>query len=151
MKARQQLRSHMVKGILILLTMAPALPTLARMENRIESRSAAEPVIQITSVPARGEGPTSNGNIAGTVSGVNVKECKVVLFARTDKWYVQPLIADPYTAIGSDGRWEADIHLGYEYAALLVMAGYEPPATTGILPKINGTVLAIDRVPAKTQ
>jgi hypothetical protein len=151
MKAQQPFTSSMGRGILILLVTVLALPALARMENRVEGNSATEPAIKITSVPPRGEGPTSNGNIVGTVSGVNVKECKVVIFARTDRWYVQPMVADPYTVIGSDGHWEADIHLGYEYAALLVTTGYEPPATIGILPKVTGRVLAIDRVPAKIQ
>jgi hypothetical protein len=115
---------------------------------------AAEPSIRITLVPGPGEGSASNGAIGGTVGGISPeqqKECAVVVFSHTDKWYVQPTVASPYTPISDDGSWETDIHLGYEYAALLVRSSYRPPATAGALPKVGGDVLALARVPAKKQ
>jgi hypothetical protein len=106
----------------------------------ITSLSATEPGIQIT--------------IGGRVSGINLKECKdcaVVIFSRTDKWYVQPTVASPYTMISEDLSWETDIHLGYEYAALLVKPSYRPPPTTAALPKVGGDVLALTRATPKKQ
>jgi hypothetical protein len=83
--------------------------------------------------------------IAGRVSGVNVNGCKVVLFAHTDKWYVEPYISSPDTKIEDDGSWENDTYLGSEYAALLVGASYKPPSTTATLPNVGGPVQAIAR------
>src|SRR2546423_4648027 len=99
-----------------------------RPADSVGERSATKPGIRITDVPPRGAGPEAVERIAGTASGVSVKECKVVIFARTDKWYVQPYIASPDTSINDDGSWENDTHLGSEYAALLVKTSYKPPA-----------------------
>jgi len=122
-----------------------------------EGNPATTPNIKITLVPHRGAGPTEMERIGGTVSGVNVEECKVVIFARGgDTWYVQPYIDSPYTPIdkdGKNGKWENDTHLGSRYAALLIRysdnSPYKPPSTTGTLPRVGGVVLAIAEVPAK--
>jgi hypothetical protein len=112
-------------------------------------RAAAGPSIQITLVPSKGAGPTVMERIAGRVSGVNFKECKVVLFAHTDKWYVQPYTDSPDTPILAGGEWENDTFLGSEYAALLVTNSYKPPSTTETLPGVSGQVLAVARVAAR--
>ncbi|MGH9763994.1 MAG: hypothetical protein ACREDR_38800 [Blastocatellia bacterium] len=107
------------------------------------------PDIKITVVPPKGEGSDRQGHIAGTASGPDLDKCKVVIFAHaSDKWYVEPYIAAPYTDIDSDGKWETDIFLGYEYAALLVKPGYQPPPTASVLPEVGGSVLAIARAHA---
>lgn len=108
-----------------------------------------KPSIEITLVPSKGAGEESMGKIAGSVSGVDAGRCKVVIFAHTDVWYVQPYTADSDTEIGEGGHWENDTHLGREYAALLVKSEYKPPSTTGKLPPVAGDVLAIAQVPAK--
>src|ERR1044072_5663932 len=100
------------------------------------------PSIQITEVPSKGAGPEALETIAGTVRGVKVKDCKVVIFARTNTWYVQPYIDSSDSMINDDGTWRNDTHLGSQYAALLVKASYKPPATTGKLPATGGLVLA---------
>jgi hypothetical protein len=108
------------------------------------------PSIQITVVPPEGAGPDRTERIAGTVSGVkNVKDYKVVLFAHTNKWYVEPDSEAPYTDIREDGTWENETYLGSEYAALLVKNSYKPPATTRMLPDVSGDVLAIKKAAAK--
>jgi hypothetical protein len=107
------------------------------------------PSITITDVPRKGAGPEALETIAGTVSGVNVNECKVVIFARTDTWYVQPYSDSSDTLIQADGTWQSDTHLGSEYAVLLVKNSYKPPTITGTLPAASGAVLAITRVAAK--
>lgn len=149
MECQQRVDVWMKKAMLITVVAIAAFPVLAQTNDKKFTNKATEPSIQITLVPPKGEGSDSNGTIGGKASGANLKDCKVVIFARTDKWYVQPTVASPYTPIGEDGQWETDIHLGYEYAALLVKSSYEPPGTTGTLPNVAGPVLAIARMPAK--
>lgn len=90
-------------------------------------------------------GPYKLGVIEGTVSGAT-RECKVVVFAHGDVWYVQPYTASPFTSIGSGGKWRTETHLGTEYAALLVASGYRPPNTVIELPSEGGPILAVARV-----
>ena len=104
---------------------------------------SGQPAIQITEVPSRGAGPDLLETIAGTVRGVKPQDCKVVVFARTNTWYVQPYIDSSDTLINDDGTWRTDTHLGSEYAALLVKTSYKPPTTTGKLPVIGGPMLAV--------
>src|SRR5260370_5271198 len=52
-----------------------------------------KPNIKIVDVPSKGAGPDAVERIAGTVSGVDGNQCKVMIFARTDVWYVQPYTA----------------------------------------------------------
>ena len=108
-----------------------------------------EPRIEITEVPSKGAGPDALETIAGKVSGVKVTECKVVIFAGTDIWYVQPYINSSDTSISEDGTWRTDTHLGNRYAALLVKSSYRPPTATGKLPAVGRDVLAVATVDAK--
>ncbi len=57
-------------------------------------------------------------------------------------WWVQPLGAQPFTAIRPDATWTSSTHLGTEYAALLVEPGYAPTTTLDALPEVGGLVLA---------
>ena len=57
--------------------------------------------------------------IAGRVTGAAPGQ-RIVLYARTEGWWVQPTASDPYTAIAPDGTWKSSTHLGAEYPALLV-------------------------------
>src|ERR1700761_6979279 len=78
----------------------------------------AGPSIKITIIPAAGEGdPNKTHLIGGAAKGDNLSDCKVVVYAHTDTWYVQPTIASPYTVIGSSGNWKTSTHPGAEYAA----------------------------------
>jgi len=69
---------------------------------------------------------------------------RIVLFAKNNvgTWWVQPLAENPFTAIAADGTWTSTIHLGVEYAALLVGASYHPPSTTEQLPDVGGEIVA---------
>ncbi|MGH9822573.1 MAG: hypothetical protein ACREDR_04900, partial [Blastocatellia bacterium] len=115
---------YSIIGLLAML----AVPLLGQAGSTSASRPMS-PSIKITVVPPSGEGSERMERIAGTVSGADFKSCKVVIFARTNKWYVQPYTNNPKTSIGSDGKWETTTHLGYEYAALLVRSDYEPTDT----------------------
>jgi len=112
-------------------------------------RAAAKPRITIASVPSVPPGEGSWGTITGTVRGVDVKSCYVVVVARGDTWYVQPWANDCRTTINADGKWSSGTHGGWEFAALLVKGKYEAPATLDALPKIGGPILAIARATPK--
>ena len=132
-------------GLLALLTMP-----LLNERNQTGANTLMAPSVRIIVVPRRGKGGDEDtATIGGTASGVDFSKHKVVVYARTDKWYVQPLITQPYTNIADDGKWETDTHLGQEYAALLVKSNYPPPPQPRVLPQVGGDVLATFRVEGK--
>jgi hypothetical protein len=101
------------------------------------------PSIEITVVPeAAPGGPERTGRIAGRTSGVD-KGQRVVLFARSGTWWVQPHSKNPFTTIRRNSTWESATHMGTEYAALLVDPGYSPPETTDVLPGTGNGVIAV--------
>ena len=71
---------------------------------------------------------------------------RIVLYARSGHWWVQPLTVQPFTTVQPDGTWENTTHLGTEYAALLVDSAFRPPDTTEALPKPGGSVIAVATV-----
>lgn len=83
--------------------------------------------------------------IAGRVTGARPGQ-RLVLFARSGVWWVQPLVAEPFTSIQPDSTWKTNTHLGVEYGALLVDASFNPPATFNDLPKPGGAVIAMATV-----
>jgi hypothetical protein len=111
-----------------------------------DSVSKDKPRIAIERVPSDAPGePLASSPIEGTVSGASPKDCKVVIYAYGDTWYVQPWAAAPYTKIGPNGKWKTVTHGGFEFAALLVKSSYRPPATLAELPEVGGSILAIAR------
>ena len=104
------------------------------------------PAITFSSVPeAGGGGPERLAPIGGRVSGARPGQ-QIVVYSKSGLWWVQPLTAQPFTRIEPDGSWKNDIHLGTEYAALLVEPGYRPPDTTESLPPTGGGVVAVATV-----
>ena len=109
-------------------------------------RPAVEPTIEITTIPAAGEGGSDQLTpIAGRVVGSRPGQ-QVVLFARSGVWWVQPFTVRPFTVINADSTWTSNVHEGTDYAALLVEPGYRPPATVDELPKPGGAVIATTTV-----
>jgi signal transduction histidine kinase len=101
------------------------------------------PNIEVTRVPLAEEGgPDKLDVIEGRVNSAR-HGLQVVLFARSGDWYVQPFANEPFTQIQSDSKWRSSTHLGTEYAALLVEPGFQPPASTGVLPAKGGGVLSV--------
>jgi hypothetical protein len=69
---------------------------------------------------------------------------RIVLYAKTDgRWGVCRQSGQPSTNIEADGRWKALVHLGIQYAALLVDPTYNPPEQTESLPIIGNGVVAL--------
>ena len=106
-------------------------------------RFEAVPSIEFTRLPPSGEGSADSFHtIAGRVTGARPDQ-RVVLFARSGAWWVQPAAGRPYTPIRPDSTWSSSIHPGNAYAALLVDKTYQPPMTVNMLPPKGKLVHAI--------
>ena len=103
----------------------------------------AQPVIEITTIPEAAPGGTDRlVPIAGRVIGAQPGQ-RIVLFAHSQVWWVQPFTVRPFTEVRADGTWENTVHTGTEYAAVLVSPDYKPPATIQVLPRPGGPVAAV--------
>lgn len=80
--------------------------------------------------------------VDGRVTGARPGQ-RIVLYAKTDgRWGLCPQSGQPFTNVESDGRWKGSVHLGLQYAALLVDSTYDPPQQTESLPIVgNGVVV----------
>ena len=118
-----------------------ALVCLPLVDCKSRQPSAA-PSIQFTRLPVAGQGsPEILNLIEGRVTGARRGQ-RIVLFARSGVWWVQPLAAHA-TAIQSDFKWSNSTHPGTAYAALLVDPAYVPPLRANELPQAVGLVRAI--------
>jgi hypothetical protein len=110
------------------------------------SRPVVEPSIEFTRLPPAGEGsPTKTDAIEGRIKGAQPGQ-RIVLFARSGVWWVQPFEARPFTEIRADSTWRNSTHPGSAYAALLVDEQYRPPAIVELLPEKGGAVRAVATV-----
>jgi hypothetical protein len=83
------------------------------------------------------------GTIEGRAIGTRPAQ-RIVVYAKTDgRWGVCRQSDQPFTNIETDGKWKAAVHLGIEYAALLVDPTYSPPEQTESLPVIGNGVVAL--------
>jgi hypothetical protein len=81
--------------------------------------------------------------IDGRVTGARPGQ-RIVLYAETDgRWGLCQQSHQPFAKIESDGRWKASVHLGLQYAALLVQPTYDPHEQTESLPIIGNGVVAL--------
>lgn len=134
---------HRRKAVLsLVLGVAASLP-LASCRS---AKADVQPSIEFTRVPTAGEGsPTVLESIEGRVRGAQPGQ-RIVLFALSGIWWVQPLVMNPFTTIQSDSRWKNVTHPGLAYGALLVDSRYRPPLTVNALPEKGGSVLAVATV-----
>jgi len=115
------------------------------MEPNAVPASVARPRVQIsiTEVPRYepAGGPDTRADIGGKVTGELTKDYAVVVYARADAWYIQPV---PYALhqIQLDGSWQTWTHTGANYAVLLVRNDYKPLTRLDVLPAVEGSVLA---------
>jgi hypothetical protein len=69
---------------------------------------------------------------------------RIVLYAKTDgRWGLCQQSGQAFTNIESDGRWKGSVHLGLQYAALLVDPSYDPPQQTESVPIVGNGVVAL--------
>jgi len=85
--------------------------------------------------------------ISGTANNVDTSQVKIVLWAKTDHWYVQPWISNPYTYIQGDGTWESWTHPWWRMLVLIVDSTYYPGAIRDYHPATDPGVLAWDEYP----
>ncbi len=106
----------------------------------------SSPSIEFTEVPEAAVGGAGRmERIAGRTRGIRNGQ-RIVLFAKSGTWWVQPFSNRPFTPIARDSTWESPTHMGSEYAALLVDAKYSPPKTTDVLPARGNGVIAVATV-----
>jgi hypothetical protein len=83
------------------------------------------------------------GVAEGQVSGARPGQ-RIVLYAKTDgRWGVCRQSGQVFTDIETNGRWKAAVHVGLQYAALLVDPTYNPPEQTESLPIVGNGVIAL--------
>ncbi len=122
--------------------------------ERAEVQRATLPNVQleITKVPPYDPhgGPDTRSDISGVVRGEVDPSYKVVVYARADAWYIQP-IGGSLHPIRPDNTWTTWTHTGSSYAVLVVRPGYEPFARLDVLPTLGGYVIGRAVVDGKTQ
>lgn len=120
-----------------------ALCLLVLLLGGCVSSSNTNPSIEITDMPRADKGGVIQlDTIRGRVNGARSDQ-RVVLYARSEAWYIQPWADKPFTEIAPDSTWTNETHLGTEYAALLVEPGYVPPTLTITLPTPGSGVVAV--------
>jgi hypothetical protein len=113
-------------------------------------RGDGGPSIRFTKIPPADKGgPDTLDVIEGRVAGARPGQ-RIVLFSKSGVWWVQPEAKQPFTEIRADSTWTSPTHLGTEYAALIVDAGYRPPLSTETLPTEGGGIVAVTIVPGDT-
>jgi hypothetical protein len=123
-----------------------ALAICASLTGCRSAQAGSGPSIEFTRVPPAGDGsPDKLERIEGRIKGARPGE-RIVLFALSGVWWVQPQATEPFTAVQSDASWRNSTHPGSAYAALLVDSRYRPPLTVNALPEKGGPVLAIATV-----
>lgn len=80
--------------------------------------------------------------IAGRVIGARPDQ-QIILYAKNDIWWIQPLWSRPFTPVENDGSWKSFTHLGTDYAVLLVDPGFHPEARIAALPVEGHGVAAV--------
>jgi hypothetical protein len=138
------------KSLLILIN-ASAMVAVALAQGNQSTRAAKEagPNVAITEAPPYDCGGTEKIEaIKGKVTGVAPAQYKLTIYAQgcNGTLYVQPTIASPLTDIGSDGGFEANIHLGHMYYVLLVPPTYKPKAEFTGVPQEGGDILFVAEV-----
>src|SRR5258708_2011799 len=79
----------------------------------------------------------------GRVTGARPGQ-RIALYAKTDgRWGLCRQSGQAFANIETDGRWKASVHLGLQYAALLVDPTYNPPEQTESLPIVGNAVVAL--------
>jgi len=109
-------------------------------------QSKTEPTISFIKIPPAAQGGRERTDtISGRVSGARNGE-HIVVYARSGPWWVQPWPSEPFINIQSDSTWSTATHMGFEYSALLVEPGYQPPPTMDVLPSRGGSIVAVTAV-----
>jgi hypothetical protein len=111
---------------------------------REHAKQDAEPKISFTQVPQESLGDENLQDVMeGTVSGARQGQRLVIYSKSGGLWWVQPLSTSPFTTILPNHVWRNELHLGTDYAVLLVDSSYEPPPVLAQLPDRGQAVAAV--------
>lgn len=106
--------------------------------------SKNQPSIEFSKIPPAAQGGRERvDTIAGSVHGALPGQ-RIVVYARSGPWWVQPWPDQPFIKIQPDSTWSTQTHLGYEYAVLLVNSDYHPAPTMDAAPAPGGSVVFVN-------
>jgi len=106
-------------------------------------QSKAGPSIEFTKIPPAAQGGRERvDTISGRVIGARPGD-RIVIYARSGPWWVQPWPEAPFIKINPDSTWSTQTHLGWEYAALLVDSTYHPAPTMDVAPVQGGPIITV--------
>ena len=109
------------------------------------------PSLEGQSLPLVTLNPPAAGasQLSGQAYNVDTSTTKVVIYALTNEWYVQPFAAAPFTGIASNGSWTSFTNSWSSLVVLLVdPADYTPAATEITNPALDPGVLAWTEYPS---
>jgi hypothetical protein len=112
------------------------------------SKSGSTSAIAFSLVPVANQGtPDSLEPVQGAVLRAKPGQHVVLYSLAGGAWWVQPFSGHPFTEISADSKWQTSIHLGEQYAAILVENSYVPSKTLQRLPPLGAGVVAAAAVP----
>ncbi|NYF88990.1 hypothetical protein RBB79_05550 [Tunturiibacter empetritectus] len=127
-----------VMGYAICLTVSLLLLTGCR-----SGQGVAGPTVEFTKIPPAAQGGRERvDTVSGRVHGARPGQ-RIVIYAMSGPWWVQPWPDQPFIPIQADSTWSATSHLGFKYAAMLVDPGYQPAPTMDVAPAAGGSVVAL--------
>jgi len=88
--------------------------------------------------------------VQGTAYVTDPALARVVLWAKTNSWYVQPTVAEPYTIVQNDGSWSNSTNPWERMVALLVDSSYVPGSVRTDHPAFELGVLGWDEYPDRS-
>jgi len=101
------------------------------------------PSIEFTHIPPAAQGGREKTDtISGRVTNARPDQ-RVVIYALSGQWWVQPWPDHPIISINADSTWSTETHLGFEYAALLVEPDYHPLPLLDTAPVQGGSVALV--------
>ncbi len=107
------------------------------------AQRSGTPSVTFTKLPEFGPGSSMQmQEITGRTTGAKEGE-KIVLYARSGDWWIQPVVEKPFTTVEKNSSWKNQTHPGTAYAALLVTPDYKPSVRSDLLPETGGPILAV--------
>lgn len=102
------------------------------------------PSLTVNGIPSK-----NGGSISGRAVGLSDNtRFGIVVYARTDKWYVQPDTDQAIVNIQDDGTWKSWTRRGSEFLVLLVRRDYQPAVAPDAPPVAGASVVTFEIVTA---
>jgi len=138
---------------ILLVARSLCLVALSFAFGACHTQSSNSPTLVFDKVPKVAGDPNKLDTLEGHVAGFQAGQ-QIVLYTNSEElWWIQPDIYHPITKIQADAGWKGQVHLGQQYAALLVDPAYNPPETFEALPPNGNGVaaVAVTGAPGTTQ